>query len=259
MVRVCVLGPSGRMGRALLDAAASTPELTVCSAVDREGAPEVGRQVAPDVIATSDLAAGLSGADVYIDFTTPSSTVAAARTATSLRKPAVIGTTGLDAEAREALAALCEVAPVVVSANFSLGVNVVLGLVKRAARALPGWDPEVVEIHHRQKRDAPSGTAIAIGQAIADGRGVDYDQVHRYERAGDVGPRTDDEIGVMALRGGDIIGEHTAFFFGQHERIEIAHRATSRAIFAFGALRAAAWAARQPPGRYDMLDVLGLA
>lgn len=242
MTSVCILGPSGKMGRALLDGAAAAG-VTVASTVD------LGE----------DFAAGLRAADAYVDFTSSAGTLGAARAAAALRKPAVIGTTGLDADAEAAIASLAEVAPVVVAANFSLGVNLVLGLVQVAARALgPAWDTEVMEIHHRQKRDAPSGTAIAIARAIAAGAGVDYDAHRRYARDGDVGPRPEGEIGVVAVRGGDVIGEHTAYFFGTHERVEISHRATSRSIFAAGALRAAAWVTTRPPGRYDMLDVLGL-
>jgi len=149
-------------------------------------------------------------------------------------------------------------APVIVSANFSLGVNLVLGLVTRAARALgPEWDAEVVETHHKAKRDAPSGTALAIARAIAAGHGADYDAVKRHARDGDIGPRPAGEIGVASVRGGDVVGEHVAYFFGAAERIEIAHRATSRSIFAVGALRAATWIVGKPPGRYTMLDVLG--
>ena len=134
-----------------------------------------------------------------------------------------------------------------------------LGLVRQAARALgPEWDAEVVETHHRAKRDAPSGTALMIARAIAAGHGSDYDQVKRHARDGDVGARPRGEIGVSAVRGGDVVGEHTAYFFGAAERLEISHRATSRAIFALGALRAAGWVRDQPPGRYDMLAVLGL-
>jgi 4-hydroxy-tetrahydrodipicolinate reductase len=135
----------------------------------------------------------------------------------------------------------------------------VLGLVQQAARALgPDWDAEIVETHHKAKRDAPSGTALMIAHAIAAGRGVDYDTVKRHTRDGDVGPRPRGEIGVASVRGGDVIGEHVATFFGPAERIEIGHRASSRSIFAAGALRAAAWVVGKPPGRYDMLDVLGL-
>jgi 4-hydroxy-tetrahydrodipicolinate reductase len=256
--RLLILGPSGRMGRALLDAAANRGDLAVAAAVDRDGAPGLHTEVAPGVRSTTDLGAGLAACDVYIDFTAPAATTAAARAARERARAAVVGTTGLGVDAERAIAQLAEVAPVVVAANFSLGVNVVLGLVERAARALATWDAEVSEIHHKAKRDAPSGTAIAVARAIAAGRGVEYDRVRRHTRDGDVGPRGVDEIGVMAVRGGDVIGEHTAYFFGEHERVEIAHKATSRDIFAVGALHAAAWAAGQPPGRYDMLDVLGL-
>jgi len=260
MPRVCVLGPSGRMGRALLDAGAGRSDVTLAAAVDRADAPGVGTAVAPGIVAEADIGAAFDRCDVYIDFTTPDATRGAAIAATPRRKAAVIGTTGLGRADEEAIAALCQVAPVVVAANFSLGVNLLLGLAQRAARALGSeWDTEVVEIHHHGKRDAPSGTALAIARAIAAGHGVDYDRVKRHTRDGDVGARPRGEIGVSAVRGGDVVGEHVAYFFGAGERLEIAHRATSRTIFAQGALRAAAWVVGQRPGRYDMLDVLGLA
>lgn len=258
--RVCVLGASGRMGRAVLDAAAGRTDVRITAAVDREGAPVVGSQVAPGVIASADLAAALAAADVYVDFTSPAATRAAAQAALARRTAAVIGTTGLVSDDERSIAELAKVAPVVVAANFSLGVNLVLGLVRQAAKVLgPEWDAEVVETHHRGKRDAPSGTALAIARAIAAGHGVDYDQVKRHTRDGDVGPRPRGEIGVSSVRGGDVIGEHVAYFFGAAERIEIAHRATSRTIFAAGALRAATWVVGKAPGRYNMLDVLGFA
>ena len=246
------------MGRAVIDAAAGRTDVSVTAAIDRAGAPGLGFEATSGVTAQADLHAGLTAADVYVDFTSPAGTRAAAEVARALRKPAVIGTTGLSADDEAALAALAEVAPIVVAANFSLGVNLVLGLVRQAARVLgPDWDAEVVETHHHNKRDAPSGTALAIARSIAAGHGVDYDQVKRHTRDGDVGPRPRGEIGVSTVRGGDVIGEHVAYFFGEAERVEIAHRATSRTIFAAGALRAAAWAVGKPPGRYDMLDVLG--
>ena len=226
------------MGRAVLDAAHGRSDVAIAAAVDR----------------ADDLAVGLGSSDVYIDFSSPDATRAAAELA---RIPAVIGTTGLDAAANRAIDELAKRAPVIVSANFSLGVNVMLGLVQAAARALGEWDAEVVETHHKAKRDAPSGTALAIARAIAAGHGVDYDAVKRHARDGDVVPRPAGEIGVACVRGGDVVCEHVAYFFGAAERIEIAHRATSRAIFAAGAVRAAAWVAGKPPGRYDMLDVLG--
>jgi len=257
--RVCVLGPSGRMGRALIDAAAGRADVRITAAVDRRDAGGLGTQVLDGVNASADLTAGLTAADVYIDFTTPASTRAVAEAARTHRRAAVIGTTGLLPDDEVAVARLAEVAPIVVAANFSLGVNLLLGLVQQAARALgPDWDAEIVETHHRAKRDAPSGTALMIAHAIAAGHGSSYDQVKRHTRDGDVGARPRGEIGVQSVRGGDVIGEHTATFFGPAERIEISHRASSRAIFAAGALRAAAWVVGKPPGRYDMLDVLGL-
>jgi 4-hydroxy-tetrahydrodipicolinate reductase len=257
--RVCILGPSGRMGRALLDVAAGRTDVRVTATVDRPDATGIGSQVAPGLTSSADLAAGLSASEVYIDFTTPAATLAAAKLAREQKRAGVIGTTGLGAADEAALAELAQVAPIVVAGNFSLGVNLLLGMVQQAARALgPEWDAEVVETHHRAKRDAPSGTALMIAKAIAAGHGADYDQVKRHTRDGDVGARPRGEIGVSSVRGGDVIGEHTAFFFGPAERIEISHRASSRSIFAAGALRAAAWVVGKPPGRYDMLDVLGL-
>jgi len=239
---VCVLGPSGKMGRSVIEAAKARDDIRVVSTVD------LGE----------DMAAGLAKAQVYVDFSSPTGTRAAAKAALARKTAAVIGTTGLGEPEERAIAELAKVAPVVVAANFSLGVNLVLGLVRQAAKALgPEWDAEVVETHHKAKRDAPSGTALAIARAIAAGHGVDYDKVKRHTRDGDVGARPRGEIGVASVRGGDVIGEHVAYFFGAAERIEIAHRATSRTIFAAGALTAAAWVAGKAPGRYDMLDVLG--
>lgn len=257
--RVCILGPSGRMGRALIDAAAGRGDVRVVAAVDRADAAGLNEKVGP-VVATADAGAGLDACDVYVDFTAPAATTAIAKLAAARKRPAVIGTTGLGAADEAALAELAKVAPIVVAANFSLGVNLLLGLVKTAANVLgTEWDAEVVETHHRAKRDAPSGTALMIARAIAAGHGSDYDAVKRHSRDGDIGPRPQGQIGVSTVRGGDVIGEHTATFFGPAERIEISHRASSRAIFAAGALRAAAWVVGKQPGRYDMLAVLGFA
>ncbi|HVV84012.1 MAG TPA: 4-hydroxy-tetrahydrodipicolinate reductase [Kofleriaceae bacterium] len=256
---VTILGPSGRMGRALLAAAGTRDDVRVAAALDRTDAPAIDHEVAPGVRATALIDAALAAAPVYIDFTTPAATTAIARAARARRIAAVVGTTGLDAEAEAALAALAEVAPVVGAPNFSVGVNLLIGLVGRAARALDAsWDAEIVELHHRAKRDAPSGTALGIARAIAAARGQELAAVGRYARAGDIGARPAGEIGAVAVRGGDVVGEHTAYFFGAGERLELTHRATDRAIFAHGALRAARWVVQQPPGRYDMLDVLGM-
>jgi 4-hydroxy-tetrahydrodipicolinate reductase len=247
------------MGQALIAAAARRDDVHVAAALDRADSAEQGKEVAPGVTVTALIDAALKAAPVYVDFTTVQSTMAVAQAARARRVAAVIGTTGLSGAVEESLDALAEVAPVVVAPNFSVGVNLVLGLVAQAARALgPGWDAEIVELHHKMKRDAPSGTALGIARSIAEARGVKLNDVGRYSRDGDVGPRPDGEIGAVAVRGGDVVGEHTAFFFGAGERVEISHRATDRAIFAHGALRAAAWVVGKKPGRYDMLDVLGM-
>ena len=256
--RVCVLGPSGRMGRAILDAAAGRADVTISALVDRADSAVAGHTI-NGLTVSSNPAAGFAVAQVYIDFTSPAATHALALVAASKGIAAVIGTTGLGPTDEAAIAALAAVAPVVVAANFSLGVNIVLGVAQQVARILgPEWDAEVVETHHRAKRDAPSGTALAIARAIAAGHGVDYDSVKRHSRDGDIGPRPRGEIGVATVRGGDVVGEHTATFYGAGERIELGHRASSRSIFVVGALRAAVWVVGKPPGRYDMLDVLGL-
>lgn len=256
--RLCVLGPSGRMGRAVIDAAAGRGDVRITAAVDRADAPGLGHSVA-GVVVGADLRAGLGAASVYVDFTTIASTLVAAQVARELGRAAVIGTTGLSPADEAQLDELARSQPIVVASNFSLGVNLLTGLVRKAAQALgPTWDVEVVETHHRAKRDAPSGTALTLAQAAAAGHGVAYDAVKRHGRDGEVGARPQGEIGVHAVRGGDVVGEHTVSLFGAGERLELSHRATSRTIFAAGALRAAAWVVGQPPGRYDMLDVLGL-
>lgn len=265
-IRVCVLGPSGRMGALVIDELLACEETRLSAVVDHPGSQLIGVEIAPrtatgvssGVIVGSDLRAGLQAADVYIDFTTPDATRAAAEIALELGTvAAVVGTTGLDTAGSAALERLGQRAPVLVAANFSLGVNALLSLAERTARALgQSFDIEVVEMHHKHKRDAPSGTALALAEALARGRD---DSLHnRLTRAGDIGPRGTDEIGVLAVRGGDVAGEHTAYFLGPNERLELTHRAGSRTIFAQGAVRAATWLAGRPAGRYHMRDVLGL-
>ena len=270
MIRVAVPGAAGKMGRMVIEALAGdrarrehdqerAAEVCLVAAVERPGHPDVGRAAAPGVPIGDDLEAALARADVYIDFTAPAATALAVALAARRDVAAVIGTTGLDAAARAAVEAAATRVPVVLAPNFSLGVNLLLGLAEQAARALgPEFDLEIVELHHRAKRDAPSGTAIALGEALARGRGARWDEVKRQSREGDVGPRPAGEIGAVAVRGGDVVGEHTAYFLGPAERIELTHRATSRAVFARGAVRAAAWVVGKPPGLYAMKDVLGL-
>lgn len=258
-VAVTVLGPSGRMGHAIVNAAAGRADVRVAATLHRSDAAPRATALGPEVIATSLIDRALAAAPVYIDFTTPAATAAVARAARAKKIAAVVGTTGLTTEAEAALDALAEVAPVVGAPNFSVGVNLLIGLCAMAARTLgTTWDAEIVELHHKAKRDAPSGTALGLARAIAAARDQDLAAVGRYARVGDVGARPAGEIGAVAVRGGDVVGEHTAFFFGAGERVELSHRATDRAIFAHGALRAAVWAVGQRPGRYDMLDVLGM-
>ncbi|HKA88758.1 MAG TPA: 4-hydroxy-tetrahydrodipicolinate reductase [Haliangiales bacterium] len=259
MIRAVVPGAAGKMGGMLIQAIRSDAAVALHAAVERKGHAAVGTEAEPGVTIGDDFARALHGADVYIDFTAPEATGTLVAQAAARRVAAVIGTTGLSPEARTAIFHAAADIPVVVAPNFSLGVNLLLGLAEEAARALgPEYDVEVVEIHHRHKRDAPSGTAIALAEALARGRDADLAQVKRFSREGDVGARADGEIGVQAVRGGDVVGEHTVLFLGPAERIELAHRAGSRLIFARGAVRAAAWVAGKPAGVYSMKDVLGL-
>ncbi len=258
MTRLCVLGPSGRMGKTVISMAVADPNITVVSAVDHAKSSLLGTEVAPGVTVISDLSAGLKEADVYIDFSTPAATTLAAQTALAAGTAAVIGTTGLDESAELAIAELATKSPVLVAANFSVGVNLMLILAEQAARALgPDYDLEVAEIHHRRKRDAPSGTALAVADALAKGRGISREQNQCLSREGEVGQRPENEIGIVALRGGDVVGEHTAYFIHEQDRIEITHRAASREIFASGSIRAARWISAKPAGHYAMRDVLG--
>jgi len=247
------------MGQHVIAQIRERPEqFRLAAAVEHAGHEDIGNDVG-GIALTADLSAAMAEADVYVDFSVPQGTLAAAKAALEPATGAVIGTTGLDTETAAAIDALATRAPVLVAPNFSLGVNLLLVLAEQAAAALgDDYDLEVVEAHHRHKRDAPSGTAIAIADALARGRGWELDDVKRYTRDGDVGPRPDQQIGVSTVRGGDVAGEHTAFFFGDAERIELTHRAGSRSIFAAGALRAAGWLAGKPPGHYSMRDVLGL-
>jgi 4-hydroxy-tetrahydrodipicolinate reductase len=262
VTRVCVIGPHGRMGRAVLALARERADLRVVSAVARPGSAAEGVEVHPGVVATSDVDAALALADVYIDFTTPLVTADVALAAMARGVAGVVGTTGLNDRAQAALDVLSRRAPVLWAPNFSPGVNVLLDLAERAARALGSeFDVEVVELHHRHKRDAPSGTALALAESLSRGHagaseGAELQRL--VGRAGDAGPRQRGELGIAAVRGGDVIGDHTVYFLGDHERIELTHRAGTRSVFAAGALRAAAWIAGKPAGRYRMRDVLGL-
>lgn len=262
--RIGVLGAAGRMGRRLI---ANTVEAghALGAAVERSGSPELGQDagtlagIGPlDVALASDLAAAAKACDAFIDFTAPAAIAANARAARDAGIALVVGTTGLDGAPMEALREAATKIPVVQAANFSIGVNVLLQVVKDLAARMDNYDLEIVELHHRKKVDAPSGTALRLAEAAAEGRRVKLADVEVTGRKGQVGARTDAEIGVLAVRGGDIVGDHTVYFLGPGERIEVTHRAHSRDTFAAGAVRAAAWAVGQKPGLYDMRDVLGL-
>lgn len=261
-----VTGASGRMGQTLVRLIAGDERARLVGAVERTGHPWIGRDVgeamggAPlGVVVTDDPLEAFAQAQGVIDFTAPAATVEFACLAAQARAVHVIGTTGLEEEhlRRIALAALH--APVIRAGNMSLGVNLLVALTRKVAQALgEDWDIEIVEAHHRMKVDAPSGTALMLGEAAAEGRGVRLSEVADRGRDGITGARAKGHIGFASLRGGDIVGEHDVLFAGEGERVVLRHVATDRAIFARGAIRAALWGQDKPPGEYSMMDVLGL-
>lgn len=266
MIRIAVCGAGGRMGRALIAAvqAAEGAELTV--AVERPESALIGADAGElagvgrlGVALGGSLAEAVSRFDVVIDFTAPAATVAHLALCRQHGKGIVIGTTGLDAGQRQQIDAAAADIPVVYSGNYSVGVNVSLKLLELAAKTFGDTvDIDVLEAHHRHKVDAPSGTALMMGEAVAGALGRKLEDVAVYAREGHTGPRDRQSIGFQTLRGGDTVGDHTVFFFGEGERVEIRHVATNRANFANGAVRAAVWLAARPAARYDMRDVLGL-
>ena len=257
---VVVVGALGRMGEHVRRAVADAPDLRVCGLIEAPGHPRLGEEIEPGLALSDDPKRELAGAAVAIDFSVPESTLANLRAAADAGVAYVTGTTGFDAAGEREIAALAERVPVIHAANFSLSVNLLRWLVREAARRLgEGYDAEIVEIHHAAKRDAPSGTALALARAIAEGRGEDFDpQRLDLGRAGDTGARREGVIGVQALRGGDNPGEHTVMLVGRGERLELTHRAATREHFARGAVRAARWLAGRPPALYDVADALGL-
>jgi len=255
------------MGRMLVGLIHRHPDADVRAAIEVPGHPNLGQDagelagVGPIGAPLVDAYEDIVGEDtVMLDFTLPAGAVEHLRVAVAKKAPIVIGTTGFNSAEQEQLNGLATKTRSVVAPNMSVGVNVLLGLVAAAARALgSSFDAEIVEMHHRRKVDAPSGTALALGNVLATALGRDLAADARYGREGVVGPRTDREIGIMSLRGGDVVGDHTVVFAGMSERLELTHRAQSREAFARGALRAALWIPSQPPGRYSMADVLGLS
>ncbi len=267
-LRIGIFGGAGRMGKMLVREVLDDEETTLAGACLKEGE-EVGRTLAEIVErpANDELKAALltispekmmNALDVAIDFTRPEVSVHNAYVAAATGKPIVIGTTGFSQDQLNMLSEAGNHIPIVLAPNMSVGVNMLQALTQMVAQALePKWDIEVLEMHHRHKIDAPSGTALALGEAAAEGRKVQMKAKGVYDRKGAQGPRKRGDIGFAVLRGGDVVGEHTVMFAGDGERIELSHRATDRRVFAQGALVAAKWIAHQQPGRYGMKDVLG--
>ena len=265
VVRVVVCGAAGRMGGCVLRAVRATEGMELAGATERPDAPQVGRDagvvagIAPvGVTVSGSLETALERADVVVDFTAPAASLRHAQVCAARKVALVIGTTGLSTQARAEVAGLAREVPIVLAPNMSVGVNVLFRLVEQAARALgPAYDVEIVEMHHRAKRDAPSGTALRLEEVAAEALHLDVRSATVYERHGDTGARRAGTIGIQALRGGDVVGDHTVYFLADGERLELTHRATSRDNFARGAVRAARWVVGKPAALYDMQDVLG--
>ncbi len=265
-MRLAIMGAAGRMGRELVRAVAEMPGCAIAGGTEAEGSAFIGEDIgalaglAPlGVAVTDDPVPLIAAADGILDFTVPAATTDFARLAAQARIVHVIGTTGLAADDEEKIAAAARHATIVKAGNMSLGVNLLVALTRRVAQALDeDFDIEVVEMHHRHKVDAPSGTALMLGQAAAGGRGVELGPHAVRSRDGHTGPRGRGDIGFATLRGGSVVGEHTVVFAADGERVELTHRAGDRAIFARGGVKAALWGQGKPPGLYAMADVLGL-
>jgi 4-hydroxy-tetrahydrodipicolinate reductase len=263
LLRVVVTGVSGRMGSTLVRMVREAKDLTLVGGTDQAGTASIGLDVGlaarqrPAELPTLDsLDKALDGADVVIDFTNPEASILHAKVCAERGVPLVIGSTGFSAESNTLVDLAATKIPLVVSPNMSVGVNLLIQLTGELARKIgPSFDVEIVETHHRHKKDAPSGTALRLAEEVAIALGRGHKDI-RTARVGQVGERSTTEIGVQSLRGGDVVGEHTVFFLGDGERIELTHRATSRDQFGHGALRAARWIVGRRPGLYSMLDVL---
>jgi len=265
MHRIAIAGASGRMGRALIEAILKSQDLVLGAALDVPGSPLLGRDAGELVGAgtgikiTADLAAAIGNCRCLIDFTRPQGTIEHLKACVASKTAMVIGTTGFSAAEKELIAAAAKRIPIVFAPNMAVGVNVVFKLAEVAAKALgDDYDVEIIEAHHRQKTDAPSGTALRIGEIVAQALGRDLAKTAVHGRKGDTGERDRKQIGFHAVRGGDIVGEHTVMFAGTGERVELTVRSASRLTYAIGALRAARFLVDRQTGLYDMQDVLGL-
>jgi len=257
--RVLVVGACGRMGERVRAALAGEPSLRLGAAVEVPGHPQLGSELAPGVRLRDDLKAALADCDVAIDFSQAAASLAVLRAAAEAGVAIVMGTTGLSGDERAELALAARRIPVLYAPNFSVSVNVLAWLVREAARRLgPGYDAEILELHHSKKLDAPSGTALMLAEAIAQGRGHPLEGHLVLERAGQIGARPPGAIGIQSLRAGDSPGDHSVIFAAEGERLELVHRSQTRDHFARGAVRAAAWLAGRPAGLYRIEQVLGL-
>jgi 4-hydroxy-tetrahydrodipicolinate reductase len=267
-MKLAVAGAGGRMGQTVIRTIAEIDGVVLCGAFDRAGSEAIGGDAGEiaqigdtGIVVTDDAVRALGDADAVIDFTAPQATVSLADKTAHAGVIHVIGTTGMTDEHDAAIRRAAERTAIVKSGNMSLGVNLLAVLVRQAARALEAadWDIEIVEMHHRHKVDAPSGTALLLGEAAAAGRGIDLGDASVRVRDGHTGPRPVGAIGFAALRGGSVVGDHSVIIAGEGEQVELTHRATDRAIFARGAIKAALWARNRKSGLYSMLDVLGLS
>ncbi|MBE9535815.1 MAG: 4-hydroxy-tetrahydrodipicolinate reductase [Proteobacteria bacterium] len=266
MVKIAVTGAAGRMGGRIISIISETEGVELAGALEHEGNAAIGKDAGElagigklGVKVSSDAEAVMNAVDVLIDFTFPEVTLSIMKVVAGLGKAAVIGSTGFTESERSELEQMSAGIPVVFAPNMSMGVNVLFKLVSEAARALgDDFDIEMVETHHRMKKDAPSGTAMKLAELAAEAVGRKIADVGVYERHGMIGARSSDEIGVQTLRGGDVVGDHTVYFYGMGERVELTHRATSRDTFASGSVKAALWLKGKGPGLYNMQDVLGL-
>ncbi len=258
-MKIAIAGAAGRMGQMLIREIARTEGCELSGALEGPGSNALGTEAAKGIKIVADAAAAIDAAQVVIDFTVPAATVAHARIAADKGVAMVIGTTGLSPEQTAAVHEAAKKVPIMWAANMALGVNVLMALVERTAALLdPAYDIEVLEMHHRHKIDAPSGTALALGRSAAAGRKVELEKVWRKSRDGHTGARPTGEIGFATLRGGEEVGVHTVFFAAAGERLELSHRSFSREGYAAGAVRAAKWLEGKKPGLYGMKDVLGL-
>ena len=266
MIKIAVCGAAGRMGQRIISSIVESEGVLFCGALERPGHQHAGQDAglaagcgSLGVMISDDLNSIVAGCDVLIDFTSPKVSLKNLEVCGLKKKAIVIGSTGFTPEERALAAELAKDIPVVLAPNMSVGVNVCFKILKDVAKTLgDDFDVEIVELHHKLKKDAPSGTAVRMGEVVAEALGRDYNKVANCHREGIIGERSKEEIGMQTVRGGDIIGEHTVYFIGMGERIEISHRAMTRDMFSRGAVRAARWVVGKSPGLYDMQDVLGL-